>query len=264
MFIGKQNTIANKVSCSGKTAHDTCPMSTITFLPAEANTGIIFKRTDLKKNNEIKAVYKNIKRDGRVGITLANKFGVEVFNIEHVMSAIWGQAIDNLIVEVDCPEVPITDGSTEPLLFLLKSAGHKELKEQRKVLEIKKEIKVKSDKGEISIKPLKSFIINMALNSKSGEELNESFTFDYSTSPYKDTISRARSFYLENDGKIIDEEDYRHSAEFARHEILDCIGSLFLSGYFKLGEINCVNGDYDLYSDLLEAIFESEDNYGIV
>jgi len=264
MFTRNQRTIINEVSCSGKVSDKDCTISTINFLPAKVNTGIVFKRVDLKQNNEIKAIYSNIEKNGHRGIGLRNEFGVNIYNVEHIMSAIWGSNIDNLIVEVNCAELPITDGSTEPLLFLLKSAGFKEFDKERKTLEIKKEIKVKSKNGSISIKPSKSFIINMDMNLKSGIELKESFSFDFSTSPYKDTISRARSFYLKEDVKNIDTKEYRHNSEFARHEILDCIGALYLSGHFMLAEVNCINGDYDLYNDLLQKIFENKENYKIV
>jgi UDP-3-O-[3-hydroxymyristoyl] N-acetylglucosamine deacetylase len=263
MFVGNQRTIINEVSCSGKTLCKKYSISKIKFLPAEANTGIVFRRTDLKKNNEIKAIYNNIKRDDRVGVTLVNEAGVEVFNVEHIISAVWGNNIDNIIIEVNCPELPIVDGSTEPLLFLLKSSGFRELDEVRKILEINKEITVEHKGKKIAIKPSRSFIINMEMSLKGGGKLNENFSFDYSTLPYKDTISRARSFYLEYNKRNIDKKDYRHSEEFARHEILDCIGVLYLAGYFMLAEVDCLNGDYELYCDLIEKIFESEENYKI-
>lgn len=264
MFIGKQRTISYPVSCTGEVLSCKDSKSNITFVPAEANTGVVFRRVDLKKNNEIKAIYSNIKKDDHVGVTLANKFGVEVFNVEHIMSAIWGNEIDNIVIEVDCAGLPIVDGSTEPILFLLASAGFKELEVQRKLLVLKKEITVKNKSGEISIKPSKGFVVNMDMNLKGGGKLKESFSFDYSVSPYKDTISRARSFYLEDNFKAIDKKDYRHSSEFARHEILDLIGALYLTGYYMNAEIDCANGDYNLYSELLGKIFENEENFEIV
>jgi len=264
MFVKNQRTIANSVSCNGRVSNKNCIISTVNFLPAKANTGIVFKRVDLKKNNIIKAIYSNIEKDNHRGITLVNKFGVKIYNVEHIMSAIWGSNIDNLIVEVNCAEIPITDGSTEPLLFLLRSAEFKELNAKRRVLEIEKEIEVKSKDSLISIKPSKSFIINMNMNLKSDIKLKESFSFDFLILPYKDTISRARSFYLKEDTKNIDTKEYRHDLEFARHEILDCIGALYLSGYFMFAEINCTNGNYDLYGDLLNRIFENKENYRII
>jgi UDP-3-O-[3-hydroxymyristoyl] N-acetylglucosamine deacetylase len=264
MFIGMQKTIENSVSCNGKVLCGEHTVSTVNFLPAEKDMGIVFRRIDLKKDNEIKAIYSNIKKDNHIGITLANEAGAEIFDVEHIMSAMWGNEIDNIIIEVDCPELPDIDGSTEPFSFLLKSGGYKQSKQGRKILALKKEIKVKDKNCEIYIKPSQSFIINMDMNIKGEQKLKESFSFDYSRYPYKDTLSRARSFHLESGMKVIEPKDYRHSYEFAKHEILDCIGAMYLAGYFMSCEINCVNGNYELYSELLKEIFSDKKNYEFI
>lgn len=264
MFSGKQRTIVNKVSCSGSTL---CKKnkSTVNFLPAKVDTGIIFKRIDIKgKNNEVKAIYSNIANNGNRGITIANKDGVKVSNVEHILSVVWGSMIDNLIIEVDCQELPIVDGSTEPFLFLIQSAGIKTLEKQRKIIEIKKEIEIKEDNRKVSIKPSRSFIVKMDVDLNGNGKFKESFVFDNSIQPYKDTISRARSFSLEYKAKEVDKANYIHKSEFAKHKILDCTGAFYLAGYYIQGEIECLNSGCDLYEGLLKKIFADEENFAII
>lgn len=118
MLNVSQKTINSKVSCNSQGLHSDKNVS-MTLLPAPCNNGVTFRRTDIaKEKSEIKANYKNVITTN-LGTTIANQFGTKVATIEHLMAAIWGCGIDNLIIELDGPEVPIMDGSSEPFVFLI-------------------------------------------------------------------------------------------------------------------------------------------------
>lgn len=288
MFVGNQRTITHAISCSGTSLYSGLK-SKMTFKPAEENTGVVFVRKDVKgKNNKILAHYKNINTKKNHGTTIVNKDKVEVSAIEHVMSAIWGSKIDNIIVELNSPEPPVVDGSTEPFLFLLKSAGFKQQEAKRKILKIKKEIVVEGKGCKILIKPSESFIVQANIEFQNKCDLNDTFVFNVSTQPYKDIISRARTFFFENntetaerrgakndgifsnaiilsnEGKILNKTGFRYKSELAKHKILDLIGDVFLAGYYILGEIDSVCSDHALHHKLLKSIFSRKGNYEIV
>ena len=121
MSIISQKTINKKVSCNGVGLHSGREVK-MSLLPAPANSGIVFRRVDIADNNEILANYKNVVATN-LGTTIANENGVKVATIEHLMAAIWGCEIDNLIVELDAQEIPIMDGSSASFIFLVECAG---------------------------------------------------------------------------------------------------------------------------------------------
>jgi len=144
MFSEKQNTIANEISFNGIGLHSAKEVN-VNLFPAPDDYGIIFKRSDITdKNNIIPANYKNVTR-AQLGTTLSNQDNVSVSTIEHFMAAIWGLRIDNLIIEMDGEEMPIVDGSSEPFVFLLESAGVKSQNSPSKILKITKDILFQED-----------------------------------------------------------------------------------------------------------------------
>ena len=117
-----QKTLSNKVGCVGIGLHSGVKIN-LSLKPAPEDSGIVFIRTDIKDvNNIIEASYKNVSNT-MLGTTLCNKDGVRVATVEHLMAALWGCGVDNCIVELDGPEIPIMDGSSEPFVFLMDCAG---------------------------------------------------------------------------------------------------------------------------------------------
>ena len=118
MLSFSQKTISSKIKCNSVALHSGINVN-MTLLPAPNNAGIIFRRIDFApQKNEIKANYLNVTTTN-LGTTIANDFGTKISTIEHLMAAIWGCGIDNLIIELDGSEVPIMDGSSEPFVFLI-------------------------------------------------------------------------------------------------------------------------------------------------
>lgn len=156
MLSISQKTINNKVSCSSVGIHSGEKVS-MTLYPAACNSGIVFKRTDVEASKSIIAAdYKNVV-ETNLGTTLSNEFGVKVSTIEHLMAAIWGCGIDNLLIELSAAEAPIMDGSSAPFVFLIECAGIKMQEEQRRYIEILKKIRVEDKDKFIEVSPAKDF-----------------------------------------------------------------------------------------------------------
>ena len=130
----EQRTIKNSVNCVGLGVHTGAEVS-LKMRPAPSDTGIIFIRSDLKENNQIKADF-SLVSNTMLGTTLTNQSGVSIATIEHLMAALWGSKIDNVFIEVNGPEIPVMDGSSEPFMFMIESAGIEKLGKLRKYIEI--------------------------------------------------------------------------------------------------------------------------------
>lgn len=283
-----QHTITNSISCSGIGVHSG-KISTLTFHPLETDKGIIFKRVDITdRNNIIKANYQNIHKT-TLGTTLINEDNVEIATIEHLMAALWGANIDNCLIEIDNVEIPVFDGSSEPFIFLLQSAGIQKQNKHRKFLKILKKVFVKneSNSNESSIEPNSNFIIDFTINFMSKAIGKQTYNFNNSNDSFLKNISRARTFghrneveymhknnlalggSLENavvvdNEKVLNPEGLRYHDEFVRHKILDCIGDLYLAGIPILGKFSGHKSGHDLNSKLLNKIFSDESNYQII
>ena len=151
MFNINQKTIKTPINFSGIGLHSGL-ISDIKLLPASDNVGIIFKRIDIKENNEIKADFKNVS-SARLCTTLKNSFGVSVSTVEHLLAAFYITGIDNIIVEVNNSEMPIMDGSSKDFVNLIKKIGLRELNSKRKFLRILKTIELKENEKSIMIEP---------------------------------------------------------------------------------------------------------------
>ena len=285
-----QKTIANKVSCVGVGLHSGIK-TTLTLKPALEDCGVVFIRTDVKdKNNQVVASYKNVSNT-MLGTTLCNKDGVRVSTVEHLMAALWGCGIDNCIIEIDGPEVPIMDGSSEPFVFLADCAGIKQQNKGRKVIEVLKEIRVsdsdKSDSGYISIAPAEGFSVGLEIDFGDNIISNQKTIFDSRDVTFKGELCRARTFCFEqevdvmrknglarggsldnavvvNGGGVINKEGLRYSNEFVRHKVLDCIGDLYLAGAYLKGHLSGFKSGHSLNNRLLHEFFADESAWRVV
>ncbi len=278
-----QKTIENIVSCSGIGLHTGNQIS-LTLLPAAVDTGIIFKRTDVTdKDNVIHANYLNV-NETTLCTTINNDAGVKVATIEHLMAALWGCGIDNCIIELNGPEVPIMDGSSEPFVFLLECAGKQKQGRMRKIIEVLKEIKVEGQKnGEfLTISPADDFSVNLKIDFGDNVIAQQEGTFESNSFSFKNDLCRARTFgfahevdYLRSKGllkggsldnaivvgkdKILNEGSLRYNDEFVRHKILDCIGDIFLAGAYFKGQLTGFKSGHGLNNQLLRAFFADKD-----
>ena len=161
-----QQTVRNNVGCTGVGLHSGKKVH-LRLSPAAEDSGVVFKRTDVVdgRNQLIAANYKNV-TSTQLGTNLKNEDGVEIGTIEHLMAALWGCQIDNCLVEIDGPEVPIMDGSSEPFVFLIECSGKKEQLKTRRVIEIMKEVRVFDEKsgGSMTLSPSDEFSVSLDID----------------------------------------------------------------------------------------------------
>ncbi len=281
-----QHTVAAEVSCVGVSLHSG-DMVNMVIRPAAANTGIVFVRQDIASpNNVVPAVFDAVV-ETTLGTTIANKHGVSVSTIEHLMAAIWGAGIDNARIELDGPEVPIMDGSSEPFVFLLECAGRVQQRAARRVIEVLKEIRVEEGKSMAVIKPAENFTLELEINFNHKLIPSQKAYYDFSETTFKQALARARTFGFERDVEkmrsmglalggslhnaivvgeddIINEGGLRYQDEFIRHKALDCIGDYFLAGAQLQGDVITNRPGHGINNKLLRALFADASNYRIV
>ena len=285
MSLLKQKTIKNKVSFSGIGLHSGERVQ-ICIKPSEPNTGIVFKRIDLKEKNLIYPSYMNV-INSALCTTIINNYGVKVSTIEHLMGALFGLGIDNALIEVDNEEVPILDGSAKLFIDEILSVGLESSKMPIKIIKINKKVEFKNGDKFISIEPSKlSLDIDFQLkyqNQIIGNQRNKINVYEDDLQEifnsrtfclYEDieVIKKnglAKGGSLENaivvkDQDILNPEGLRNSKEFVNHKILDCIGDLFTSGYRMIASINCSQGGHFMTNSLLRKVFENKENFSII
>ena len=285
MSILTQSTIANKVSFSGVGVH-TGNKVNINILPSAPNSGIIFKRVDLKHNNIVVPNFENVS-EATLCTTISNEFGVKISTIEHLMAAFLGLGIDNAVVESDSQEIPILDGSAKDFVKILRSTGLKKSDVPIKLIKINNKVEVKDGNKSISIEKSNTtldieFEINyenqLIKNQKNKINVFEDKLDDVFNSRtfclYEDIeklkkLGLGKGGSLENaivvkDDKILNKEGIRNKNEFVNHKILDCIGDLYLVGYRLIGSLKCRHGGHNLTNKLLRKIFSDNKNYSLL
>ena len=285
MSILTQKTISKKISFSGVGIH-TGNAVNMNILPASPNTGIVFKRLDIQKNNIVYPLYNNV-IDTTLCTTISNNYGVQISTIEHLMGAFYGIGIDNAIVELDSKEVPIMDGSAKLFLEGISSAGIKFSDQPIKIIKINKEISFKDSEKFISINKSNvtsdiqfeikydNALIKSQKNKVNIFEDNLLDIFCSRTFCLFEDIEKLKKLNLgkggslENavvvkDNKILNKTGLRNDLEFVNHKILDCMGDLFLSGYKIIGSVKCSQGGHYLTNKLLKEVFKDPDNYSLI
>tara|TARA_Y100000816_G_scaffold234341_1_gene179875 strand:- start:11 stop:931 length:921 start_codon:yes stop_codon:yes gene_type:complete len=283
--ILSQKTVSKKISFSGIGIH-TGKNVNLNILPASPNTGIIFKRVDLNKNNIVFPNYANV-CDTTLCTTISNEYGIKVSTLEHLMGALYGVGIDNALIELDSQEVPILDGSAKLFVESIYNAGIKSSDQPIKIIKINKNIKIEDGNRFISIEKsnvsgdiefeikYNNELINIQKNKINifEDSLNEIFcsrTFCLFEDIEKlKKLNLGKGGSLENaivvkDKKILNDEGLRNNLEFVNHKILDCMGDLFLSGYKIIGNIKCSQGGHNLTNQLLRKVFSDNDNYSLI
>ncbi len=261
-------------------------ISQISIKPANPNTGIVFKRVDLKDNNIVIPNFNNVSNTS-LNTTISNEFGAKVSTIEHLMGALFGLGIDNVIIEIDNEEVPILDGSAKEFINRIIVAGIKISNAPIKIIKIEKNVEFRDGDRSIAIKPSKlSLDIDFELkyqNSIIGNQRNKIKVYEDNL----ENIFNSRTFCLYEDielikknglakggsldnaivvkgNEIINENGLRNEKEFVNHKILDCIGDLYTSGYRMLASVVCSQGGHFLTNQLLRKVFGNKENFSIV
>ena len=285
MHFYKQKTVKKEISLKGVGLHSG-EVVNLKIKPANINTGILFIRTDLKKNNLVIPHVNNV-CSAKLCTTISNEHGVKISTLEHLMGAMFGLGIDNAIIELDAQEVPILDGSAKIFVKEILDAGIDISDVPIKVIRINKKIEFTNGPKIISIEPSK---INLEIdfelkyqNKLIGnqrrtlrvyeDDLTEVFnsrTFClFEDIENLKKIGLAKGGSLENaivvkDDNVLNKTGLRNKKEFVNHKILDCMGDIFLSGYKIIGKIVCSQGGHKLTNDLLRKVFENKENFSII
>ncbi len=271
-----QTTLAGTVTCSGVGLHTGKPVH-LTLYPAECDTGVQFVRLDVEEEKSVVSAHYLRVCETRLGTTIANAHGISVSTIEHLMAALWGMGVDNAIIALNGPEVPIMDGSSEPFVFLIECAGIKTLAVRRDTLEVLKPVSVSVGESVASIRPFDGFALDIAIEYPRTPIPRQRAVYDFSAHHFKDILCRARTFgfaadvekmqsqglarggSLDNaivigEEKILNEGGLRYSDEFVRHKALDCVGDYFLAGMRIRGAVSTARPGHHINNQLLRSL----------
>lgn len=277
----KQRTLKNAIRTSGVGLH-TGDQIHLTLLPAPVDTGIVFRRVDLNPPVEIKAAAENV---GETTLsTCLIKDDVRVSTVEHLMSAMAGLGIDNAIVELNAPEIPIMDGSAGPFVFLIHSAGVQEQNAPKKFVRIKKDVTLKDGDKFASFVPFDGFKVSFSIEFDHPvfKDRRPQTELEFSSSTFVKDISRARTFgfmheieYLRSKGlarggsmdnaivvdqyRILNEDGLRFEDEFVKHKVLDAIGDLYMLGHSLICEYKAHKSGHSLNNRALRLLIEQPD-----
>jgi len=285
MSVLNQKTINQDITFNGIGLHSGLAV-TMTVKPAAPNTGIIFKRIDLKENNVVVPNIFNVS-SAVFCTTISNDHGASVSTIEHLMGALYGLGIDNALIEIDNQEVPILDGSAKLFVEAISKIGIKNSDTPIKIVKILRKIEFVDGNKTISIEPSKiSLDIDFELkytNEFIGTQRNSVKVFESDLSD----IYNSRTFCLFEDieklkelglakggtidnaivvknNQVLNQNGLRNQKEFVNHKILDCMGDLYLAGYKIIGKIVCSQGGHKLTNQLLRKVFENDENFSLI
>ena len=285
MSVLNQKTINKNLTFKGVGLHSGL-LVTMVLKPAEPNSGIIFKRVDIKENNIVIPNIFNVS-SAVFCTTISNEAGVNVSTIEHLMGALYGLGIDNALVEIDNQEVPIFDGSAKVFVEAITQCGIKNSNAPIKIIKIEKKIEFNDGNKTICIEPSKiSLDIDFELkyeNKFIGTQRNLIKVFEsdltdiYNSRTFClfDDIEKLKKMGLAKGGsldnaivikndELLNENGLRNEKEFVNHKILDCMGDLYLAGYKIIGKVICSQGGHKLTNQLLRKVFQNDENFSLI
>lgn len=275
-LIARQQTLKSKISCCGTGLHSGAKVS-MTLLPAAPGTGVVFRRTDAAgKGLEVAAHVGNVV-DDRMCTTLGDGRGANIATVEHLMAALSGCRVDNLIVEVDGGELPIMDGSAAPFVFLIECAGIASQAAPRRGVEILKPVCIEDGDRRAELLPGAGFSVGFEIEFGSGAIGQQDMAVQLVNGTFKGELSRARTFgFIEevdqlramglalggsldnavvvSGDQVLNEDGLRYKDEFVRHKILDCVGDLYLAGAPIIGQFKGRRSGHALNHGILRAL----------
>ena len=285
MSLLNQKTIENSVTFQGVGLHSG-KLVNLCLKSSEPDTGIVFKRVDVKGNNLVYPNFLNVSNTS-LNTTISNHDGVKVSTIEHLMGALFGLGIDNVLIEIDNEEVPILDGSAKEFIENILTVGFRVSNKPIKIIKINKKIEFKDGERFISIAPSKlSLDIDFELkynNELIGNQRNKINVYEDDLKTvfnsrtfcvYEDIeaikkIGLAKGGSLDNaivvkENELLNKDGLRNDKEFVNHKILDCVGDLYTSGYRIIGSVKCSQGGHYLTNQILRKVFSNNENFSII
>jgi UDP-3-O-[3-hydroxymyristoyl] N-acetylglucosamine deacetylase len=274
-----QKTVANTVTLIGKGVHSGKP-ARLVIHPASAEYGIWFRRVDVTdRSNLIPALYDSV-NDTRMCTRLANENGVEVSTVEHLMAALVGTGIQNALIEIDGPEVPIMDGSSQPFVQAILSVGVQDLNAPVRAIRILKEVSIQFDDTIATLKPHDTLEIDFSIDFDDQAIGQQQKNLEMANGAFVRELSNCRTFCqrkdidalqalglgkgggLENaivvdDGLVLNPGGFRRNDECVRHKMLDALGDLALAGAPILGKYVGVKAGHRATNLLLRKLFST-------
>jgi UDP-3-O-[3-hydroxymyristoyl] N-acetylglucosamine deacetylase len=285
MKASRQTTLREQVQLEGVGVHSNAAVSVILH-PAEAGTGIVFLRSD-QDHPELPAVFRNVS-SADLSTVIGNPERGGIATIEHLMAALAGLGVDNCLVEVDGPEMPILDGSAAPFVAAIDQVGLATLPATRRAIKILKPVVLETDRGVVELHPhdrgLRMEVEIDFANPLVGRQV---YRVDVDPTVFRRDIARARTFgfmqdvsklwaanralgaSLDNtvvvgDDRILNPEGLRFRDEFVRHKLLDAVGDLSLAGAPIIGRFRSYRGGHRMNVALLQALFADSSAYAMV
>jgi UDP-3-O-[3-hydroxymyristoyl] N-acetylglucosamine deacetylase len=273
--LQSQKTIRAAIPCRGVGVH-TGAHVTMTLHPAPVGSGIVFRRSD-QSGAMVAANWRNV-QESPLCTTLANRDGVSVATVEHLMAALYGAEIDNLLVDLEGPEVPVMDGSAEPFLFLIERAGIVEQRAPRRAIKVLRPVRVADQNCVVSLVPDGGFSVSFEIDFANELVRRQQIGLAIDGDTFRADIARARTFALLEDvermraaglarggsldnavvvdgAKILNKDGLRFADEFVRHKVLDAVGDLYLAGGPLIGHFHGVRSGHALNRRLLNVLF---------
>lgn len=279
----KQRTLKQTITATGVGLHSGERVN-LRLLPAEINTGIAFRRTDLdgEKSRVIKLT-PNLINDTRLSSTIVTEDNIRIGTIEHLMSAFCALGIDNILVELDAPEIPIMDGSALPFLYLLQDGGIIDQHAEKRFIRIKKPIEIIEENKSVRFLPYDGFKISLSIDFDHPvfRRAEQTLTIDFAQKSYQEEIARARTFgfmqevelmrthnlglggnltnaIVIDETEILNTDGLRYDNEFVRHKILDAVGDLYVAGHQLIGAFEGVKSGHAINNALLRKLLSDE------
>ncbi|MBM3598893.1 MAG: UDP-3-O-acyl-N-acetylglucosamine deacetylase [Alphaproteobacteria bacterium] len=280
-----QRTLKSAIHCTGVGLHSGARTS-MTLKPAEAGSGIVFVRTDVLCAGcdpvaaTLPAMWHSVS-DTRMCTTLSNAAGTKLSTVEHLMAAVAGCEIDNLLIEIDGPEVPIMDGSAGPFVFLIECAGTIEQDTPRRAIEVLRPVSVGDDTRAASLVPADGFSLSFMIDFDSKAISRQECGLTFDPAAFRAEIARARTFGFAHEidqlraaglarggsldnavviagDRVLNHDGLRYEDEFVRHKVLDAVGDLALAGAPIIGHYHGVRAGHSFNNKLLQALFADE------
>lgn len=284
--LKRQKTLVAPVTGQGVGLHSG-RATNITLRPAEANHGIVFKRVDVDGRDQLVPARYDRVVDTQLCTVIMNDDGVRVSTIEHLMAALAGCEVDNALVEIDGPEVPIMDGSSEPFITLIDQVGVIEQEAARKAIRVREQVSVGDESRGLTITPSDSYFIDFEIDFDSKAVNKSRRSVEMVNGTFRHQLCRARTFGFAQDveklrtmglalggslsnaivvdgDRILNKEGLRYDDEFVRHKILDCVGDLYLAGAPIIGHVTATKSGHATNNEILRELFANPEAYELV
>ncbi len=283
-MLRKQRTLKQSISCYGMGLH-TGMIVNMTIHPLPAGSGVVFQRLDVEGHPRVKATYKNISGT-RLATTLSSG-GAEVKTVEHLLAVFAGMGIDNVLVQLDAPEVPILDGSAATFIYLIRHAGVVDQKEIQPCVLVRKTVRVEDDGRSAEISPAPQTEIYCSIDFDHPLIGKQKTAYIHSVESFCREIGPARTFgfksdveHLHRNGlarggsldnaivvddyRVLNDDGLRYGDEFVRHKILDSLGDLFLAGFPLHGRFVGVKSGHHLNYQLIQKLMADAEAWEVI